>query len=114
MFALLAVALGAFGAHALKGTLVAHGRQETYELAVRYQFFHALALMVCGILMKLNYGNGLRAASICFVAGIIIFSGSLYVLSLTGITILGTITPIGGIGFLAGWILMLIAVYKSN
>jgi len=114
LFALLAVALGAFGAHALKSTLVAHGRQETYELAVRYQFFHAFALMACGVLMKLNYGNGLRAAAVCFVAGITIFSGSLYVLSLTGITVLGAITPIGGVGFLTGWILMLVSVYKSN
>ncbi|HYG02075.1 MAG TPA: DUF423 domain-containing protein [Chryseosolibacter sp.] len=114
VFAFLSVALGAFGAHALKNTLIENGRVETYELAVRYQFFHALALIASGILLKIGYSARIRTASMCFGIGIIVFSGSLYILSLTGITILGAVTPLGGVAFLAGWLFMLLAVVRSK
>lgn len=114
LFGGLGVALGAFGAHALKPVLEANGRIETFELAVRYQFFHAFALISCGILMVQLPALKLTIASLCFTLGIIIFSGSLYVLSLSGITVLGAITPLGGVLFLAGWCVMLAQIIKLN
>src|SRR5688572_16360120 len=97
-----AVAIGAFGAHALKAMLVAAGRENTFELAVRYQFYHALAMLIVGLLGSHIQSKYLNFSAICFLAGILIFSGSLYVLCLTGISWLGAITPFGGISFLAG------------
>lgn len=94
----LAVGLGAFGAHSLKATLQAHEMVSVWEKAVLYHFLHALALLVLAL-----HGIGTRAPSILFVAGIILFSGSLYLLALTNIRWLGAITPLGGICFLAGW-----------
>src|SRR5688572_1031702 len=96
-FAGLGVLLGAFGAHALKPTLEAYGRTETYELAVRYQFYHAFALLITGKLMNQFRSGKLKYASACFIVGILFFSGSLYALSFTGVKILGAITPIGGL-----------------
>lgn len=99
----LSVALGAFGAHALKPLLSELGRIETFELAVRYQFFHALALLIIGLLqqhtseLKLNYSAALLSI------GVFIFSGSLYLLSFMNNSALGMITPIGGFCLLAGW-----------
>lgn len=110
----LAVALGAFGAHALKERL-SEKYLAVWETAVQYQMFHALALVAIGILMSsklLGSVTSLSAAGYLILAGIIIFSGSLYVLSLTGIGILGAITPIGGVAFLAGWILLIVAAVK--
>lgn len=102
-FCFLAVALGAFGAHALKGTLAANDTMEVWKTAVLYHFVHALALLVLATLPVLT-----RAASGLFVAGIVIFSGSLYLLALTNIKWLGAITPLGGLCFLAGWVCLLI------
>jgi uncharacterized membrane protein YgdD (TMEM256/DUF423 family) len=110
----LAVAIGAFGAHGLKAILEVNQRVDTFELAVRYQFYHAFALMINGLLMTQFSSGRLKTASIFFVVGIVIFSGSLYVLSLTGITILGAITPIGGIGFIAGWLFMLLGMKNGG
>ena len=92
------VALGAFGAHALKGTLQANGTTDVWNKAVLYHFIHALALLVLAALPAAS-----RAASTLFVGGIAIFSGSLYLLALTNIKWLGAITPLGGLCFLAGW-----------
>ena len=94
----LAVALGAFGAHSLKATLQAHDMVNVWEKAVLYHFLHALALLVLAL-----HGIGSRAPAILFVAGIIFFSGSLYLLALTNVRWLGAITPLGGLCFLAGW-----------
>ncbi|MDQ3396830.1 MAG: DUF423 domain-containing protein [Deinococcota bacterium] len=94
---LVAVALGAFGAHLLEG-LVAPGRLGTFETAVRYQMYHALALLLLGALPPRTH----RAAPF-FLYGSIIFSGSLYLLVLTGTGWLGAITPLGGLLQLAGW-----------
>lgn len=114
-FALLSVAFGAFGAHALKEMLIENGREATFELAVRYQFFHALALILTSVIMlHSDVPRQLRIASSCFTTGIIIFSGSLYVLSLTGMSVLGAITPIGGIAFIAGWLFMLVAAIREK
>jgi uncharacterized membrane protein YgdD (TMEM256/DUF423 family) len=99
----LAVALGAFGAHALKGTLAANGMTDVWNKAVLYHFIHALALLVLATLPVAS-----RAASALFVAGIVLFSGSLYLLALTNIKWLGAITPLGGLCFLAGWVCLII------
>jgi uncharacterized membrane protein YgdD (TMEM256/DUF423 family) len=109
-----AVAIGAFGAHALKPMLIAAGRQETFEIAVRYQFYHALALLIVGLLARDIQTKGLGTSAWLFLIGILIFSGSLYVLCLTGITWLGAITPIGGVFFLGGWTFLALAVARHR
>jgi uncharacterized membrane protein YgdD (TMEM256/DUF423 family) len=109
-----AVAIGAFGAHALKPMLVAAGRENTFELAVRYQFYHAFALLIVGLLGSHIQSRRLNYSTLFFLAGILIFSGSLYVLCLTGISWLGAITPLGGMSFLAGWILLGITIWKHK
>lgn len=112
--AFLAVALGAFGAHALKDKLTESGYLPTFETAVQYHMVHALGLILIGVLADKLGGSSLMSWSgwLMFV-GIILFSGSLYVLSVSGIKILGAITPIGGLAFLASWILVAIAVLKA-
>ncbi len=101
----LGVALGAFGAHALKGTLTANETVEVWKTAVLYHFVHALALLVLAALPVTS-----RAAAGLFIAGIVIFSGSLYLLALTNIRWLGAITPLGGLCFLAGWAWLVFSV----
>ncbi|WKA57929.1 DUF423 domain-containing protein [Planococcus shenhongbingii] len=113
--ALLSVALGAFGAHMLEGR-VADKYLDTWQTAVQYQMFHAVGLMVVGILMSsslIGTLSSLSWAGYLMLAGIIIFSGSLYVLSLTGISILGAVTPIGGVAFIVGWIMLIVAASKA-
>ena len=98
----LAVAFGAFGAHALKGRLDAD-LLAVFEVGVRYQMYHALALLAVAWACTRWPGGALIAGGWLFVAGTIVFSGSLYALSLTGVRWLGAITPIGGLALLAGW-----------
>ncbi len=100
----LAVALGAFGAHGLKGLLQANGTAEIWEKAVLYHLAHAVALLALALHAHTN-----RGACYLLLAGIAIFSGSLYLLALTNVRWLGAITPIGGLCFLAGWAWLLIA-----
>lgn len=112
--AFIAVAFGAFGAHALKEKL-SEKYLAIWETAVQYQMYHAIGLIVIGILMSTNIiGNvsQLNWAGYLMLAGIVIFSGSLYILSLSGIGVLGAITPIGGVAFLVAWVLVIIAVVK--
>ena len=110
----LAVALGAFGAHGLKQHL-SNDMMAVYQTAVQYQFIHTLALLaVALLLLQFPDASLLRWAGLAFAVGILIFSGSLYVLSLSGIKWLGAITPIGGVGFLAGWVLLLVAAFKLS
>ncbi len=109
----LAVALGAFGAHALKSMLEASNRLETYETAVKYHFYHALALILTGLLLHFYEHKLVGWAGYAFIAGIVLFSGSLYLLCFTGITKLGAITPLGGLAFIAAWIMLLVGVAKS-
>jgi uncharacterized membrane protein YgdD (TMEM256/DUF423 family) len=94
----VAVALGAFGAHALRSTLESHGMIDVWNKAVFYQFVHALALLVLAL-----YGTINRGACLLLLMGILLFSGSLYLLALTNLRWLGAVTPIGGLCFLAGW-----------
>ncbi|MFN8446924.1 MAG: DUF423 domain-containing protein [Caldilineaceae bacterium] len=109
----LAVALGAFGAHALRDRLDER-MLANFETGVRYHFYHALALVAVVVVIKLwptstlaNYAGWL------FVVGILIFSGSLYLMALTGARWLGAITPIGGVAFIAGWLCLALAAWRS-
>lgn len=106
----LAVAIGAFGAHGLRPLLESHARTDTFELAVRYQFYHTFAILFSGVLMFYFPSRMLNRAALSFALGIVIFSGSLYVLSLTGARWLGAITPIGGVLFIVGWMLLLVGI----
>lgn len=110
---LLAVALGAFGAHALKSTLVTNNRLDVYELGVQYQFYHTLALLGIGLLMLNRESRLLRMASVFMILGIFFFSGSLYILALTNNSTLGMITPVGGVCFIAGWACLVGAVLRN-
>lgn len=115
IFGALAVGIGAFGAHGLADMLEMHGRTATFETGVKYHFYHALALVFVGIVGHLSSTKKwLTWSSYGFIAGIIIFSGSLYILSLTGITWLGAITPIGGVAFILGWIFLAVAVSSKR
>ncbi|HAM72768.1 MAG TPA: DUF423 domain-containing protein [Verrucomicrobiales bacterium] len=97
----LAVALGAFGAHGLHDLLARNATAHTWETAVLYHFVHSLALL---LLAALTPGvRSPRGPALCFLAGILLFSGSLYALALTGVKLLGAITPLGGVAFLVGW-----------
>ena len=111
MFSGLAVALGAFAAHGLKSRLSAYSL-DVFETAVKYQMYHALALLALGLLASRIETTGVKVAGYSFTLGILIFSGSLYTLSLTGIKWLGAITPIGGVAFLVGWISLTITCFK--
>jgi uncharacterized membrane protein YgdD (TMEM256/DUF423 family) len=105
---LVGVALGAFGAHGLRGRLTPE-MLAVFETGVRYQLVHAVALLaMAGLMDRLN-GWLITSAGWLFFAGIVLFSGSLYLLALTGVTILGAITPLGGLAFLAGWACLAIA-----
>ncbi|MEW9108396.1 DUF423 domain-containing protein [Cytobacillus gottheilii] len=110
--AFLSVALGAFGAHGLEGR-VEPKYLETWKTGVTYQMFHATGLLIIGVLLgKLPASSLLSTAGWLMVGGIILFSGSLYVLTLTKISVLGAITPLGGLSFLAAWVLLIIAAVK--
>ena len=110
--AFLSVALGAFGAHGLKGKLEPY-YLDIWNTACQYQMYHALGLLVIGILVAKLPGNSLLTSSgWLMLAGIVLFSGSLFVLALTKISVLGAITPLGGVAFLAAWTLIIIAAVK--
>jgi uncharacterized membrane protein YgdD (TMEM256/DUF423 family) len=114
---LLAVALGAFGAHGLK-QVVPPDALSTFETGVRYQFYHALALLAVAIIFEKFPVGLIRYAGICFIAGVILFSGSLYALTAVlatdavGLQKLGIITPFGGLFFIAGWICLFLGIGK--
>ena len=103
----VAVMLGAFGAHGLRGRLDAYS-MGIYERAVFYHFVHALGLLIVSVLQRTGTldGPALNWACAAFALGILIFSGSLYALAITGVRWLGAITPIGGVSFIAGWLLL--------
>ncbi|RAP31197.1 DUF423 domain-containing protein [Brevibacillus laterosporus] len=114
ILALLGVALGAFGAHVLEKMLDAKGLA-TFETGVRYQMYHALGLLFVGLLgNQLGESKMLKWAGNFLLAGILIFSGSLYLLCATGVKMLGAITPIGGVCFLLGWLFVVLAVRKKS
>ena len=104
---------GAFGAHALQATLEASGKTETFELAVRYQLFHALALLAVGLLMK-QHSSRLEWASTLMLAGTVCFSGSLYIISLSELRGgLVFITPLGGTLLIAGWAMLAMGILRD-
>jgi len=110
--AFLAVALGAFGAHGLEGKVPAK-YLETWQTGVTYQMFHAVGILIIGILLgNLPATSLLSWSGWLMLIGIILFSGSLYVLTLTQISVLGAITPLGGVSFLVAWVLLIIAAVK--
>jgi uncharacterized membrane protein YgdD (TMEM256/DUF423 family) len=111
--ALFGVALGAFGAHALRDKLSAE-MLNIFEVGVRYQMYHALALLAVAWAGSRWPGDGITTAGWLFVAGTVVFSGSLYLLSLTGIRWLGAVTPIGGVAFLVGWFLLAWSVWRAT
>lgn len=110
LFAALAVAAGAFGAHGLKGRL-APEMLEIFETAARYQMYHALGLLLVSVAVVRWPATAF--AGWCMVAGIVVFCGSLYVLSLTGVRWLGAITPIGGLAFIVGWLALALAAVRG-
>ncbi|CAI6020973.1 hypothetical protein PAECIP112173_00250 [Paenibacillus sp. JJ-100] len=111
---MLSVAIGAFGAHMLKDRIGASAIA-TYETGVQYHMIHALGLLIIGLTAgQLGASMKLRWAARLLFAGIIIFSGSLYILSISGIKILGAITPIGGVAFIIGWLLFALDVWQRG
>jgi len=110
--ALIAVVLGAFGAHGLKGRLTTE-MLNAFEVGVRYQMYHALALLAAAWALSRWPRAEVTVAGWLFVAGTIIFSGSLYLLSLTGVRWIGAITPIGGVAFLLGWLSLVWGVWRG-
>ncbi|MEK6601249.1 MAG: DUF423 domain-containing protein [Candidatus Binatota bacterium] len=111
--AFLAVALGAFAAHGLR-TKLSPEMFNIFEVGVRYHMYHALALLAVAWASSRWPGGSVTAAGWLFLAGTIIFSGSLYLLSLTGLRWLGAITPVGGLAFLLGWLLLAWRVSQGN
>ena len=109
---LLAVALGAFGAHALEASLTAKGLTAVWETSSRYHFYHSFALLAIAWLQDRLPAAKLQWPGLFFLLGIIFFSGSLYVMGLTGVKVLGAITPVGGVLFMLGWGLMIVQVAK--
>lgn len=118
----LAVALGAFGAHWLESAVEQWGlapeeqaqRLATWEVAVRYQMYHALALLAVGVLAMRGSSRSLTWSANLFVVGVTIFSGCLYVLVITGVKVLGAIVPIGGTCLIIGWVLLAVGSWKSQ
>jgi uncharacterized membrane protein YgdD (TMEM256/DUF423 family) len=111
--AFLSVALGAFGAHGLRGR-ISDAMLSIYQTGVHYQLFHSLALVLVGLLSeRLAAAGWVAGAGALFVVGIVLFSGSLYALSLTGTSMFGLVTPFGGLAFLLGWLLLAAAAVKG-
>ncbi len=108
----LAVGIGAFGAHALKASLEASGRIDTFETAVKYQFYHALALVLVAILQQTMPSKFLNYAGYAFIVGTVIFSGALFAICFTGIKAFGAVAPIGGVGMIIGWVCLFLAAWK--
>ena len=120
IFGGLAVALGAFGAHSLEGLTKDEKILHAFQTGVQYQMYHALALLAIGTLSEKFSGRWMKWAAICFIAGIILFSGSLYLLTFlklqgsSAIKFVGPVTPLGGVFFIAGWLFLLLAVTKRK
>lgn len=111
--AFLSVSAGAFGAHALRGKL-SPDLLTTFETGARYQMYHALALLAVGVIGLHTQSLAAKVAGTSFILGTILFSGSLYVLALSGVRWLGAITPFGGVAFLVGWIALAVAALRMT
>lgn len=111
----LAVVIGAFGAHGLEPLLTKYNRLDTFETAVKYHFYHTFAIFLVGVVIAFGKDHKLlKYSAWSFMAGIIVFSGSLYILSLTNVTWLGAVTPLGGLAFIGGWILLFVGIGKNS
>jgi len=120
LFGLLAVIIGAFGAHGLENSLSEHALAR-YHTGVQYQFYHVMALLALGIISSHAPSSATTTSSklitlsgFSFIVGILLFSGSLYLYAITGITKFGMITPIGGLAFIFGWVLLIIYAVKTK
>lgn len=113
-FGMIGVGMGAFGAHALGAVLKANGRGATYETAVQYHLLHTLALLFVSSAIRRWPSNLARASGVFFALGIIIFSGSLYILSIFDLPIMGAVAPIGGVAFIIGWLLLGLTAWQNN
>ena len=113
IFGFLSVAFGAFGTHSLKNILDDYGRS-IYEKAVLYQMFHTMALFAVGLMQHFSKEISFSAAGWGFFIGIILFSGSLYLLAITGMKWLGAVTPFGGVAFLFGWFWLVLTIIKGR
>jgi len=109
----LGVMLGAFGAHAFKTILESNNRLDTFETGVKYHFIHVIALFITAFMMDKYPAKFLNYAGVSFAIGILVFSGSLYILSLSGQTKWGAVAPIGGLALTLGWLFVLLAVLKN-
>ncbi len=114
IFGALAVVIGAFGAHAMKASLIASGRFDAFETAVRYQFYHTFAILLFLQIKHTFHFSLLKWSVICFIIGVVLFSGSLYLICFFNNSKIGILTPFGGLFFVLGWILGLIAVLKKS
>ena len=115
LFGAIAVMLGAFGAHAFKDSLLASGYLDTYKTGVEYHFYHTLAALVAPLLVQNSAHAGkAKTASFLFLLGILLFSGSLYFMSFTQATYVAFITPLGGLSFILGWLVLSYAVYRTE
>ena len=111
----LAVLMGAFGAHALSELLEKNNRVDVFSTASHYHFYHGFALVLLGVLMQLYQGYALpRITALCFLMGVLLFSGSLYLLAIFNISWLGAITPVGGFLLLCGWIVLAYSIIKQK
>ncbi len=117
----LGVAIGAFGAHGLRshfedaaGDVDVVGMLSTFETGVRYQMYHAPVLVLIGLLLARRPSRMLQVAGGCVLAGVVIFSGLLYILVLSGVKVLGAIVPIGGVLLITGWTLLAIAAWRET
>ena len=113
VFGMIAVAAGAFGAHALRSRL-SEPMLQVFETAARYQMYHALALLAAAWAVERWGGTAAIAAGWAFVGGIVVFSGSLYLLAFTGARWLGAVTPLGGAAFLVGWAMLALAAWRAG
>ena len=112
-FCCLSVIMGAFGAHGLKGKLSEYS-MSIYDKAVLYQFFHAFAILFVAILNQLLSSEEFNICGILFIVGILLFSGSLFILAITDIKWLGAITPLGGVLFIISWVILFIKIVRIN
>lgn len=111
------VALGAYGAHALRAFLMERGMSVAWETAVRYHLWHAIALLPLGVWLRVDALGGERLArwaAGCWIAGVVVFSGSLYLLALGGPRWLGPVTPLGGLALVAGWLFVAVAAFTKK
>jgi uncharacterized membrane protein YgdD (TMEM256/DUF423 family) len=113
LFALFAVIIGAFGAHGLEKIITDEKMLMRFNTGVDYQFYHAFGILVIALLLKENSSRLLASAGIIFSIGIILFSGSLYAYVLTANSSFGMITPLGGLAFILGWVLILVHIFKT-